>query len=99
MLYDMVMDARNWQAVHGKTHLEQIDRRLDLLAGELRGIGMRRNGNGETLTTSKKFDIEFTKRNAPWIWFRDKVMPNLVTWFLIIILTGILYTSFGGTLP
>lgn len=97
MLFDMVLDARNWQASHTKHHLENTDNDIKFMKGEIQGIGRRKNG--ETLTTSKKFEIEFTKRNAALIWYRDKVLAPTLSAIHTIIILAILYFVFGGRIP
>jgi len=95
-LYTMILFLRSQQATGQKEHVE-MQRDIRSILRELGGIG-RRNQD-RTLTTSQKINLALEKRGMAWVWFRDKVLPNLVTWFLIIVLTGILYTSFGGKLP
>jgi len=96
-LYDMVLFLRSQQASGQKEHVDFKDD-IKYLKRELRGIG-RRAADEKTLTTTEKIEFAIKKRSFWLEWFRDKVLPNLVTWFLIIVLTGILYTSFGGKLP
>ncbi len=54
----------------------------------------KREGTAEdddTMTTTQKIASQF---NKPWIWFRDKVLPQIVSMIVI----AILILTFGGKL-
>jgi len=93
-LFVIVQSVRNDQANDKKEH---IDMRVDVsyVKSELQGIRKRRNQSDKTLTTSDKIMAVLDRRFDAWAWFRDKVLPQVVT----VITFGILYMVFGGKLP
>jgi hypothetical protein len=95
MLFDMAQAARNEAARDNKEHIE-IKKDMDFLKGEMRGIGMRKD---KTLTTSEKVDLEFTKRNAWWVWYRDHVLGPTLSAIHTLVILAILYLAFGGKIP
>ena len=59
----------------------------------------REHNDDETITTTQKILKEvakaFAQRFDVWVWFRDRVLPTIIG----VIVLGILYLVFGGTLP
>lgn len=60
----------------------------------------QREGNGEdvmsiTQKMAKVVAQEFAKRFDFWTWFRDRVLPGVIT----LIVLAVLYLTFGGKLP
>lgn len=46
----------------------------------------------DTMSTTEKIN---QRVSAPWVWFRDKVLPQIVT----LVTLAILYLTFGGKVP
>ena len=48
------------------------------------------NDGDDTMSTTEKISQQF---NKPWVWFRDKVLPQVIS----LIVLAILYLTFGKT--
>ena len=91
MLFDMCQALSNSQAIDGKDHV-LIKQDIIYLKGELAGIGRR--GADPTLDTEEKFENLMSKRFDWSVWFRDKVLPQIVTLMVL----AVLALTFGKTL-
>jgi len=96
--YDMLVFIRSQQAQRDKT-IANIRSDIQALERAFRQVGRR--ADAPTLTTSQKIDVALSKTTfyVAWVWFRDKVLPNLVTSILLVVIMALLYTAFGGTIP
>lgn len=81
---------------------DEISERVKLMAhvaelqAEVDGIGRRRD---ITLPieqdTAEKIKAALAARFDTWAWFRDKVLPGIITFIVM----GILYLVFRGSMP
>jgi len=96
-LFEWCQSNTSRQAKDIREH-DGIKKEINLLKGEIQGIG-RRNNINPSLTTSQKIDVLITKKNAGWIWYRDKVLAPTLSAVHTIIILYILYSAFGGKIP
>ncbi len=97
MLYYMNMVGSNEDAKL-KAEIITLKDEIKYIKGELAGIAHRRL-NDPTVDTSQNIQSkiqEAESRRFDWLaWFRDRVLPNVVT----LIILAVLYMTFGGKVP
>jgi len=93
-LFDMVEYVRGELANDKKEHID-IKGNVAHLQGELQGVRRRKDKADKSMTTSEKIMAVLDRRFDTWSWFRDKVLPQIVS----VIIFGILYMVFGGKIP
>ena len=96
MLFDMCQALSNSQAIDGKDHV-LIKQDITYIKGELAGIGRR--GEDPTLDTEEKFDLLMSKRFDWSVWFRDRVLPQIITFITVAILALTFGKSLMNLLP
>lgn len=86
-LYNMVVDEISERV--------KLMARLTDLEVEVDGIGRRRDITQPIeQDTAEKIRAALAARFDSWVWFRDKVLPSLITFIVM----GVLYLVFGGKL-
>lgn len=82
-LYNMLVDEISERV--------KLMARIVELAAEVDGIGRRKDITIPVQDTTDKIKTYMASRFDAWVWFRDKVLPNIIT----LIVLAILYLTFG----
>lgn len=94
-LYDMISFIRNDVASVKKNDIE-LRNDFDVFQRETRSVRRAREEKEEREeTTIDKIEKVLSKRFDAWVYFRDRILPTILT----LIITAILYVVFGGKVP
>ena len=99
-LHAMISYVRSEQANDKKIFIEMrnqiagLEKTVDYLRGELKGIGMR-GPQEESVSTSQKIQAVMEKRFAFW----RPIVQNALSMFVNTVLIALLYLAFGGKIP
>lgn len=94
-LYDMISFIRNDVAMVKKSFIE-LRNDFDTFQRETRSVRqMREEKEQNEETTIDKIEKVLSKRFDAWVYFRDRILPTILT----LIITALLYVTFGGKMP
>jgi hypothetical protein len=94
-LFEVQVNMAANNAVNSKLLADALQD-IQFIKGELDGIARRKE---DTLSTGERIDAALSKRNAGWLWYRDKILPGTLTAIQTGIVLALLYLAFGGTIP
>jgi hypothetical protein len=79
------------QVIETQSNLEEFKKESRKYRARRRAKSGEEAQDDDTMTTTQKINSQISK---PWVWFRDRVLPQII----LIISLAILYQAFGGKL-